>query len=80
MSVPYSVVILGELNVGKSALCRNFFRSGLTGGPEKKRKTVDECGDELFDEPAEESAKNRKYIESRFHATTQAHYESYFKD
>ncbi|XP_039261800.1 uncharacterized protein LOC120337957 [Styela clava] len=61
----YTVVILGELSVGKSALCRKFFRSGIKADAENNKSkrnggTVpqydeDEDDDEFMDSYMEET-------------------------
>ena len=57
------MVILGELSVGKSALCRNFFQKNqyqsqkLSGKFQKK----DDFVPELLEESYNDSSKNREY-------------------
>lgn len=58
-SKTYSVVILGELSVGKSALCKSFFHNGLLGH--------NECG---YDDPScneeIENVVNKRTMSRRF--------------
>ena len=58
-----SVVILGELSVGKSALCRNYFRKNLMQTQELREKTLtnEQISIELLEENLEESDRNRKF-------------------
>ena len=55
-----SVVILGELSVGKSALCRNFFRKALAQQQIGDFTLNNETVDELLDEQNAEPEANRK--------------------
>ena len=62
LSLSCSVVILGELSVGKSALCQNFFRKNLLQPEQSKEKflTNDNFMDEFLEESQDEGDKNRK--------------------